>query len=38
VDVRVVASAGARVTAAVTASLVILGLISLGLIHLLQIA
>jgi uncharacterized integral membrane protein (TIGR00698 family) len=37
VDVRVVASAGARVTAAVTASLAILGLISLGLIHLLQI-
>lgn len=38
VDVRVVASAGIRVTAAVTASLVILGLISLGLIRLLQIA
>ncbi|QDW41790.1 putative sulfate exporter family transporter [Bradyrhizobium sp. KBS0727] len=38
VDVRVVASAGVRVTAAVTASLVILGLISLGLIRLLQIA
>jgi uncharacterized integral membrane protein (TIGR00698 family) len=38
VDVRVVASAGARVTAAVTASLVILGFISLGLIRLLQIA
>ena len=37
VDVRVVACAGARVTAAVTASLVILGLISLGLIRLLQI-
>src|SRR3954447_13400221 len=35
VDVRVVASAGVRVTAAVTASLVILGLISLGLIRLL---
>ncbi|MEO8318555.1 MAG: putative sulfate exporter family transporter [Bradyrhizobium sp.] len=38
VDVRVVASAGIRVTAAVTASLVILGLISLGLIRLLEIA
>jgi len=38
VDVRVVASAGVRVTAAVTASLVILGLISLGLIRLLQVA
>ncbi|SDO62379.1 YeiH family protein [Afipia sp. GAS231] len=38
VDVRVVANAGVRVTAAVTASLVILGLISLGLIRLLQIA
>jgi uncharacterized integral membrane protein (TIGR00698 family) len=38
VDVRVVASAGVRVTAAVTASLVVLGLISLGLIRLLQIA
>jgi uncharacterized integral membrane protein (TIGR00698 family) len=37
VDIRVVASAGVRVTAAVTASLVILGLISLGLIRLLQI-
>jgi uncharacterized integral membrane protein (TIGR00698 family) len=38
VDVRVVASAGARVTAAVTASLVVLGIISLGLIYLLQIS
>lgn len=38
VDVRVVASAGVRVTAAVTASLVVLGLISLGLIRWLQIA
>jgi uncharacterized integral membrane protein (TIGR00698 family) len=37
VDIRVVASAGVRVTAAVTASLVILCLISLGLIRLLQI-
>lgn len=37
VDVRVVASAGARVTAAVTASLVVLGMLSLGLIRLLQI-
>jgi uncharacterized integral membrane protein (TIGR00698 family) len=38
VDIRVVASAGVRVTAAVTASLIILGLFSLGLIRLLQIA
>lgn len=38
VDVRVVASAGARVTAAVTASLVVLGFLSLGLIYLLHIA
>ena len=38
VDVRVVASAGVRVTAAVTASLVVLGLLSLGLIRWLQIA
>jgi uncharacterized membrane protein YadS len=38
VDVRVVASAGARVTLAVTASLVVLGIISLGLIRLLAIA
>lgn len=38
VDVRVVASAGVRVTAAVTASLAILGLISFGLIRLLQVA
>jgi uncharacterized membrane protein YadS len=36
VDIRVVASAG-RVTAAVTASLVVLGTISLALIFLLQI-
>ena len=38
VDVRVVASAGVRVTAAVTVSLVVLGIISLGLIRLLQIS
>jgi uncharacterized integral membrane protein (TIGR00698 family) len=38
VDVRVVASAGVRVTAAVTVSLVILGLLSLGLIRLLHVA
>ena len=38
VDVRVVANAGVRVTLAVTASLVVLGVISLGLIHLLRIA
>jgi uncharacterized integral membrane protein (TIGR00698 family) len=38
VDVRVVADAGIRVTAAVTASLVVLGVISLGLIRLLGIA
>ena len=38
VDVRVVASAGVRVTAAVTASLVVLGFLSLGLIYLLHIA
>jgi uncharacterized integral membrane protein (TIGR00698 family) len=38
VDVRVVASAGARVTAAVTASLIVLGIISLGLIRLLAIS
>ena len=37
VNIRVVASAGARVTAAVTASLVVLGTISLALIFLLQI-
>lgn len=38
VDVRVVARAGVRVTAAVTASLVVLGTISFGLIRLLGIA
>ena len=38
VDVRVVAAAGARVTAAVAASLVVLGLISLALIRLAGIA
>ena len=38
VDVRVVARAGSRVTAAVTASLAVLGVISLGLIRLLGIA
>jgi uncharacterized integral membrane protein (TIGR00698 family) len=38
VDVRVVASAGIRVTAAITVSLVVLGIISLGLIRLLAIA
>jgi uncharacterized integral membrane protein (TIGR00698 family) len=38
VDVRVVAKAGARVTAAVTASLIVLGFISLGLIRLLAIS
>jgi uncharacterized membrane protein YadS len=38
VDVRVVASAGVRVTTAVTASLVVLGIISFGLIHFLAIA
>jgi uncharacterized integral membrane protein (TIGR00698 family) len=38
VDVRVVASAGARVSAAVTASLIVLGAISLGLICLLRIS
>ena len=38
VDVRVVAKAGVRVTAAVTLSLVVLGVISLGLIHLLDVA
>ena len=38
VDVRVVARAGARVTAAVTLSLLLLGLISLGLIRLLGVA
>lgn len=38
VDVRVVARAGARVTAAVIASLVVLGMISFGLIRLVGIA
>lgn len=38
VDIRVVAKAGLRVTAAVTGSLVVLGLISLGLIHLIGVA
>jgi uncharacterized integral membrane protein (TIGR00698 family) len=38
VDVRAVASAGVRVTAAVTVSLVVLGIISLGLIRLLEIS
>ena len=38
VDIRVVARAGLRVTSAVTASLVVLGLISLGLIHLVGVA
>jgi uncharacterized membrane protein YadS len=37
-DVRVVAKAGVRVTAAVTASLIVLGVISFGLIRLLAIA
>ena len=38
VDVRVVAEAGVRVTAAVTLSLIVLGAISLGLIRLLGVA
>jgi uncharacterized integral membrane protein (TIGR00698 family) len=38
VDIRVVAEAGLRVTVAVTLSLVVLGLISLGLIHLIGVA
>jgi uncharacterized membrane protein YadS len=38
VDVRVVAKAGLRVTAAVTVSLIVLGGISLGLIRLLGVA
>lgn len=37
VDVRVVARAGLRVSAAVTLSLIVLGSISLGLIHLLSV-
>ncbi|HWS10959.1 MAG TPA: putative sulfate exporter family transporter, partial [Xanthobacteraceae bacterium] len=38
VDVRVVAKSGVRVTLAVTASLIILGLISYGLIRLVGVA
>jgi uncharacterized integral membrane protein (TIGR00698 family) len=38
VDVRVVAKAGVRVTAAVTASLVVLGLVSLALIRVMGVA
>lgn len=38
VDIRVVAKAGLRVTGAVTLSLVVLGLISLGLIHIIGVA
>ncbi len=38
VDVRVVAKAGVRVTAAVTLSLVVLGVVSLGLIQVLGVA
>ena len=38
VDVRVVAQAGVRVTAAVTLSLVVLGVVSLGLIRVLGVA
>lgn len=38
VDIRVVAKAGLRVSGAVTLSLVVLGLISLGLIHLIGVA
>ena len=38
VDIRVVAKAGLRVTAAVTLSLIVLGLISLGLIHIIHVA
>ncbi len=38
VDIRVVARAGLRVTGAVTMSLVVLGLISFGLIHLIGVA
>jgi hypothetical protein len=37
VDVRVVAKAGLRVTTAVTLSLIVLGAISLGLIHLIGV-
>jgi uncharacterized membrane protein YadS len=38
VDVRVVGRVGARATLAVTASLVVLGCLSFGLIHLLGLA
>ncbi len=38
VDIRVVAKAGLRVTGAVTLSLIVLGAISLGLIHLIGVA
>ena len=38
VDVRAVAGAGARVTAAVCLSLLVLGIVSLGLIHVLHVA
>jgi uncharacterized integral membrane protein (TIGR00698 family) len=38
VDIRVVAKAGLRVTGAVTLSLIVLGFISLGLIHLIDVA
>jgi len=38
VDIRVVAKAGPRVTAAVTLSLIVLGAISFGLIHLIGVA
>jgi len=38
VDIRVVAKAGMRVTGAVTLSLIVLGFISLGLIHLISVA
>ena len=38
VDIRVVAKAGLRVTTAVTLSLIVLGLISFGLIHLIGVA
>lgn len=38
VDIRVIAKAGPRVTAAVTLSLIVLGLISFGIIHLIGVA
>jgi uncharacterized membrane protein YadS len=38
VDVRVVARTGARVTLAVTVSLIVLGLMSYGLIRLLEVS